>query len=107
MIGSLRICATPETMVGRGESPSPSKGDRRIPFISVGDGRGDDWPQQVSISKEAQEFIAQIEGPRLRSGVYGFERSRQGEQRGRGGVRVFSARSRCLCVAACGLPIPC
>jgi hypothetical protein len=63
MIGSLRICATPETMVGRGESPSPSKGDRRIPFISVGDGRGDDWPQQVSISKEAQEFIAQIEGP--------------------------------------------
>jgi len=64
MIGSLRVCATPDAMRGMASaSPSPSKGEGRIPFISVGDARGDDWPQQVSMTKEAQEFIAQIEGP--------------------------------------------
>jgi hypothetical protein len=64
MIGSLRVCATPDAMRGMASaSPSPSKGEGRIPFISVGDVRGDDWPQQVSMTKEAQGFIAQIEGP--------------------------------------------
>ena len=51
-------------MAGRGcPSPGPIKADGRIPFISVGDAEGDAWPKPVSMTKEAQEFIAQIEGP--------------------------------------------
>ncbi len=34
-----------------------------IPFISVGDAEGGEWPQPVSMTKEAQEFIANVEGP--------------------------------------------
>ena len=74
LVGSLRLYATPEPVAPRGltspassMSTTPSKGDcrveGRIPFISVGDGESGEWPQMVSMTKEAQEFIAQIEGP--------------------------------------------
>lgn len=74
LVGSLRLYATPESIEPRGltspassMSPTPSKGDGRaegrIPFISVGDGDSGEWPQMVSMTKEAQDFIAKIEGP--------------------------------------------
>ena len=53
-------------MAGRGSvSPAASKGDGqgRIPFIAVGEAEGDEWPKPVSVTKEAQQFIAQINGP--------------------------------------------
>lgn len=70
MIGSLRVRSTPEAhpgVMGLGlSSPSPLKKEARegyIPFISIADSEGDDWPQPVSMTKEAQHFIEQIEGP--------------------------------------------
>ena len=69
MIGSLRVIATPEPMASLNvcASPSPSKADSksdsRIPFLAAGDSEGDAWPQHLSMTKEAQEFVAQIEGP--------------------------------------------
>lgn len=70
MIGSLRVRSTPEAHnIGMGlglSSPSPIKKGARegcIPFISVAETEGDEWPQPVSMTKEAQRFIEQIEGP--------------------------------------------
>ena len=52
MIGSLRVRSTPEAhpgVMGLGlSSPSPLKKEARegyIPFISIADSEGDDWPQ--------------------------------------------------------------
>ncbi len=67
MIGSLRVRSTPEASHGFGvSSPSPAKKGARegcIPFISVADSEGDEWPKPVAMTKEAQRFIEQIEGP--------------------------------------------
>jgi hypothetical protein len=67
MIGSLRVRSTPEASHGFGiSSPSPTKKGARegcIPFISVADGEGDEWPKPVAMTKEAQHFIEHIEGP--------------------------------------------
>lgn len=41
---------------------SAGKGGR-IPFVNVFHGEGDEWPQPVSMTREAQDFIAQIEEP--------------------------------------------
>ena len=63
MSGTLRLSPAESTGGMTSASPSPSKASEgRIPFISVGDAEGEDWPT-VSMTKEAQEFIAQMEGP--------------------------------------------
>ena len=67
MIGSLRASPAPGPMDGVDSSSSPAasaagKGGR-IPFVNVVHGEGDEWPQPVSMTREAQDFIAQIEEP--------------------------------------------
>lgn len=70
LVGSLRLYATPEPVSHISDFPSTSgspsaarKMEGPIPFISVGDAEGGEWPQPVSMTKEAQEFIANVEGP--------------------------------------------
>ena len=70
LVGSLRLYATPEPVSHISEFPSTSgipsaskNMEGPIPFISVGDAEGGEWPQPVSMTKEAQEFIANVEGP--------------------------------------------
>ena len=51
--------------VDSSSSPAASAAGKggRIPFVNVVHGEGDEWPQPVSMTREAQDFIAQIEEP--------------------------------------------
>ena len=103
LVGSLRLYATPEPVSHISEFPSTSgipsaskNMEGPIPFISVGDAEGGEWPQPVSMTKEAQEFIANVEGPicvLVCMGNYGTE-------------QVSFCATFCVCLwFCCGLPI--